>query len=69
MDLGYPTKRDNLIAAEAFKPYPTNNWVPLPWVNNYSGNLQNAVTTSVHFITASRMSKALFRSSHTYCIS
>lgn len=51
MDLGYPTKRDNLIAAEAFKPYPTNNWVPLPWVNNYSGNLQNAVTTSVHFIT------------------
>ena len=38
MDLGYPTKRDNLTAAEAFKPYPTNNWVPLPWVNNYSGN-------------------------------
>ena len=51
MDLGYPTDRTQLTASEAFKAYPTNNWVPLPWVNNYSGNLQNAVTTSLHFIT------------------
>ena len=51
MDLGYPTDRTQLSASEAFKPYPTNNWVPLPWVNNYSGNLQNAVTTTLRAIT------------------
>ena len=51
MDLGYPTDRTQLTVSEAFKAYPTNNWVPLPWVNNYSGNLQNAVTTTLRAIT------------------
>ena len=51
MDLGYPTDRIQLTASAAFKAYPTNNRIPLPWVNNYSGNLQNAVTTTLRAIT------------------
>lgn len=51
MDLGYPTTRKGLSAKEALKAYPTNNWVPLPWVNNYSGNIQNPYSYGSHFIT------------------
>ena len=51
LDLGYPTKRTGLSAKEALKAYPTNDYVPLPWVNNYSGNLQNPYLFGSHFIT------------------
>lgn len=51
LDLGYPTKRTGLSASDALQAYPTNNWVPLPWVNNYSGNIQNPYTIGSHFIT------------------
>ena len=51
LDLGYPTKRTGLSAKEALRAYPTNDYVPLPWVNNYSGNLQNPYLFGSHFIT------------------
>ena len=43
LDLGYPANR---VATEGhcmdeMRPYPDNKWVPLPWVNNTSGNIQN----------------------------
>ena len=51
MDLGYPTTRKGLSASDALKAYPTNNWVPLPWVNNYSGNIQNPYVVGSHMVT------------------
>ena len=43
MDLGYATTRlaSSVNVNTAFLAYPDNNAVPLPWVNNYSGNIQN----------------------------
>ncbi len=43
MYLGYESVRaaSALNVANAFRAYPDNNAVPLPWVNNYSGNIQN----------------------------
>ena len=51
LDLGYPTTRIGLSASNALQAYPTNNWVPLPWVNNYSGNIQNPYTVGSHYVT------------------
>lgn len=51
MDLGYPTKRRDLDSDEVLKGYPKNNFVPLPWVNNYSGIIHNACTLNSHFVT------------------
>ena len=51
LDLGYPTTRKGLSASAALQAYPTNNWVPLPWVNNYSGNIQNPYTVGSHYVT------------------
>jgi hypothetical protein len=48
MSLGYPAKispAENAIP-NAWLPYPTNKWVPLPWVNNSPGNIQNEVSTN-----------------------
>lgn len=45
MHLGYPADRtpaNNDINSAWHSCYPNVNWVPLPWVNNYSGNLQNS---------------------------
>lgn len=47
MNLGYPsdlTPANNDIYTSWWNCYPYVNWVPLPWVNNTSGNLQNPVT-------------------------
>ena len=53
LSLGYPSA---VIASDShipddWRPYPDNNYVPLPWVNNTSGNLQNscAPNTNNHF--------------------
>lgn len=48
LNLGYPDaeqrKPSNMTAYNAWSVgYPSRKWVPLPWVNNTSGNLQNAV--------------------------
>lgn len=48
MNLGYPDAEQRKPAnvdvyTSWWNSYPYVNWVPLPWVNNYSGNLQNAV--------------------------
>ena len=48
LNLGYPNatqrKPSSMTAESAWDTgYPTRNWVPLPWVNNTSGNMQNAV--------------------------
>lgn len=48
MNLGYPDAEQRKPAnvdvyTSWLNSYPYVNWVPLPWVNNYSGNLQNAV--------------------------
>lgn len=53
MDLGYPSQRkaSNVPVMAALKPYPVNNFVPLPWVNNFSGNIQNGITTVLHGYT------------------
>ena len=53
MDLGYAsTAASSLNINTAFRAYPDNNAVPLPWVNNYSGNIQNPLkydsTTKVY---------------------
>lgn len=46
LSLGYPEERRpvNVSLPNAWRKYPENNYVPLPWVNNTSGNLQNEVT-------------------------
>ena len=47
MNLGYPSGLSpdtNDIYTSLWNCYPYVNWVPLPWVNNTSGNLQNAMT-------------------------
>ena len=47
MNLGYPSDlnpANNEIYSSWWNCYPYVNWVPLPWVNNTSGNLQNPVT-------------------------
>lgn len=51
LDLGYPSELSptKVSPPTALQPYPTNNYVPLPWVNNYSGNLQNAMTYNTSF--------------------
>lgn len=43
MDLGSPNYQSPIQVPlmESLRPYPYNNYVPLPWVNNTSGNLQN----------------------------
>mgnify|MGYP007069891837 CR=1 FL=1 len=48
LQLGYPDSEERMPSAHdtayAWKTgYPARNWVALPWVNNTSGNLQNAV--------------------------
>lgn len=47
LSLGYPDANQrnpaNVQPADAWREYPDNNFVPLPWVNNTSGNLQNEV--------------------------
>lgn len=45
LSLGYPSERNpaNVPLPEAWNKYPENNYVPLPWVNNTTGNLQNEV--------------------------
>ena len=47
LSLGYPDAAHRNPAdvplMQAWKKYPENKWVPLPWVNNSSGNLQNEV--------------------------
>lgn len=49
LNLGYPDANArnpsnvNFYSA-CWNNYPTVNWVPLPWVNNTSGNMQNEVT-------------------------
>ena len=44
--LGYPSDRDptHYEPQSAWATYPDNDSVPLPWVNNTSGNMQNEVT-------------------------
>ena len=44
--LGYPPNRNpNSISPESLlRAYPSAYWVALPWVNNTSGNLQNAMS-------------------------
>jgi hypothetical protein len=47
LSLGYPENRmpsQNSIDSCWLNCYPWTNWVALPWVNNTSGNLQNAGT-------------------------
>ena len=47
MNLGYPSDlvpSHNEIYSSWWNCYPYVNWVPLPWVNNTSGNIQNSVT-------------------------
>ena len=48
LNLGYPDaekrKPSSITAESAWDTgYPMRKWVPLPWVNNTSGNMQNAV--------------------------
>ncbi len=45
LDLGYPQERTAQTGQcmAAMRPWPENFWVPLPWVNNSSGNIQNQV--------------------------
>ena len=48
LDLGYPDEEERKPSAHDTEyvwraGYPSRNWVALPWVNNTSGNLQNAV--------------------------
>ena len=44
LDLGYPLSANRVAVAghcmDDMRPYPDNFWVPLPWVNNTSGNIQ-----------------------------
>lgn len=44
--LGYPEDRSpsHYDPEDAFRPYPYNNWVPLPWANNSYGELHNVVS-------------------------
>ena len=45
MHLGYPSDRspqNNPIQSYWHGTYPYHSWIPFPWVNNYSGNLQNS---------------------------
>lgn len=48
LTLGYADIREEskISPTDAFAPYPSNNAVALPWVNNTSGNLQNSVKYS-----------------------
>ena len=53
LNLGYPDSEQrmtsNMDAQTAWNVgYPVRKWVPLPWVNNTSGNMQNAVTKDEH---------------------
>ncbi len=43
LDLGYPSERTAKSGTlmDMIRPWPENFWVPLPWVNNTSGNIQN----------------------------
>ena len=48
LNLGYPSAEQRspsyMTAVQAWDVgYPSRKWVPLPWVNNTSGNMQNAV--------------------------
>ena len=51
LDLGYPTKKTGINATEALKGYPTNNYVPMTWVNNYSGLIHNTYKLGSHAVT------------------
>lgn len=48
LSLGYPENLHpvNVPLPNAWRKYPDNDFVPLPWVNNTSGNIQNEVTYS-----------------------
>ena len=48
LDLGYPTSRVAVAGhcMDDMRPYPDNFWIPLPWVNNTSGNIQNEMVWS-----------------------
>ena len=43
LDLGYPSARTAVKGncPNSMRPWPENFWVPLPWVNNSTGNIQN----------------------------
>ena len=45
LPLGYPAERkfSAVTPAQAMETWPSSQWVSLPWVNNTSGNLQNAM--------------------------
>lgn len=48
LELGYPDEEERKPANNGIptvwnRCYPTKKWVPFPWVNNTSGNMQNAV--------------------------
>lgn len=47
LDLGYPTNREPEKynpEDDLAHPYPDNDWLSLPWVNNTSGNIQNELS-------------------------
>lgn len=48
LSLGYAPSvaKSSVSVADAWKVYPSVNWVALPWVNNTSGVLHNAVVAS-----------------------
>ena len=50
LDLGYPLSANRVAVSghcmDDMRPYPDNFWVPLPWVNNTSGNIQNEMKYS-----------------------
>lgn len=43
LDLGYPSERTAVSGTcpGMMRPWPENFWLPLPWVNNSTGNIQN----------------------------
>ena len=52
LDLGYPDASERNASGQSPSSlwnnnYPAKKWVPLPWVNNTSGNMQNAVVKNV----------------------
>ncbi len=46
LSLGFPTDRavSSMGPSSRWNSYGVSDWVALPWVNNYSGNMQNGVS-------------------------
>ena len=66
LDLGTPSNTkpaNNSISSAWQSDYPATDYVALPWVNNTSGNLQNAVTknTSGQFVWDSKLTDLSFQ--------